>query len=190
MEKLKHEDYVLLAERTLGDKFFCDKKQQKLLHAALGILTELPELYDAIRAGDRINIGEEIADIYWYASIYDRELESKFGKDHIKEVDRSNADYTGLVLVTSALLDVSRYFDRIKKLSFYGKEIDLELQLDFAQKVYTLMNELTVLFDLDVETILANNINKLKLRYPDRFNTSDAIERNLEAEREALSQNL
>lgn len=194
MEKLRHDDYVLLAERTLGEQFFFNSLQdQKKLHAVTGILTELPELLDAVHIGDIVNIGEEIADIYWYASIFDRELDARFTKicNKVKgEQEALTVQMSAMMMVNNHLIDTARFFDLIKKKGFYGKELDLEKQLDFVQRTYTFLAELVNLFDLDVETILANNINKLKLRYPDRFNTINALERDTQAEREVLAKNI
>lgn len=43
--------------------------QKRLLHAALGVSAESAEVVQAIRRGDVLNAGEEIADVMWYACL-------------------------------------------------------------------------------------------------------------------------
>ncbi len=41
---------------------------------------------------------------------------------------------------------------------------------------------------LDFYKLLENNINKLKIRYPDKFDTAKALNRDLESERKKLEE--
>ena len=41
----------------------------RLMHAALGMATEVPELIEAYKNGDGVNAMEELGDIYWYAAL-------------------------------------------------------------------------------------------------------------------------
>lgn len=98
-----------------------NQDQAEILHAVLGIVTEVGELIDAtldyIVAGkelDKANIGEEIGDLRWYEAILIRKL------------------------------------------------------------------------GLDTESINKVNIDKLKARYPERFDSEKALNRDLKAEREIL----
>jgi hypothetical protein len=43
---------------------------------------------------------------------------------------------------------------------------------------------------IELDDLLHANLDKLKLRYPDKFDTDKAINRNLEAERNLLSEKL
>lgn len=44
-------------------------QESRELHGMLGIITELPELFEALSNKDRVNIGEELADIMWYVAL-------------------------------------------------------------------------------------------------------------------------
>jgi len=44
-------------------------KNPRSLHALIGLITELPELLDAVSRNDKVNIKEEIGDLTWYLAI-------------------------------------------------------------------------------------------------------------------------
>jgi hypothetical protein len=48
------------------------------------------------------------------------------------------------------------------------------------------LNHIASWFDLDFGDCLSNNIDKLRVRYPEKFTEENAIERNLKAERVEL----
>lgn len=78
--------------------------------------------------------------------------------------------------------------DQIKKVIFYGKELD---RTNIKEEIGDLMWYMAILLrelDLNLEDILEININKLKARYGDKFNSESALNRNLDIEREILEQ--
>jgi len=89
-------------------------KNPRCLHALIGLVTELPELLDAVAKNYRVNIKEEIGDLMWYLAI--------------------------------------------------------------------LVDE----YELDFDDILTLNLNKLKARYPNKFTSHDALNRDLDKELEVL----
>lgn len=80
--------------------------------------------------------------------------------------------------------------DQLKRYIFYGKQLDvvnLEEELgDICWYVAILCKALGV----DWENALKKNIAKLKARYPDKFTEHHAVNRDLEAERSVLEENL
>lgn len=78
------------------------------------------------------------------------------------------------------------FLDALKKHIFYGKPIDsvnLEEEIgDLLWYVALACNSL----DVDMNRIMAQNIEKLKTRYPDKFTSEAALNRDLEAERKTL----
>jgi NTP pyrophosphatase (non-canonical NTP hydrolase) len=70
-------EYLELSEKTLSTQFNCDEKEQKVLHAVIGILTEVEELLDNHigETQDFTNILEEAGDITWYLAIIGREYQ-------------------------------------------------------------------------------------------------------------------
>lgn len=77
---MQGEEYIALAARTEKSAAYIDRTvtdgKHRLLHAALGILTEAGELGDAIKKHyvydkdlNRGNIIEEVGDLLWYVAI-------------------------------------------------------------------------------------------------------------------------
>jgi NTP pyrophosphatase (non-canonical NTP hydrolase) len=85
--------YLTESEKTLSEKFFAtDTKNQKLLHAVIGLSTESGELLDQMKKVvyygkelDRVNIKEELGDLMWYMAILMRELD--LDMDDVLEVN-------------------------------------------------------------------------------------------------------
>lgn len=85
-----------------------------------------------------------------------------------------------------ASTETGELLDAFKKHIFYGKPLDLvNLGEEIADIMWYLSN-LCRLTGLDMETLLQNNINKLKVRYPEKFTSEKAENRNLEEERKQL----
>ena len=127
----------------------------RLLHAALGLCTELAELKD----GETIsNFVEEVGDVYWYLAIADDVLgwwdyEYPSINEPIKAIDF----YLGEVQ------------DVMKRHIFYGKEIDTHrIKVAFDCIAAHLSRELRAK-KLKVPDAWEANIIKLEKRYPDKF---------------------
>ena len=81
---MKWNKYLELSEKTLSTQFHCEEKEQLLLHAVIGILTEIEELLDNhISHNDKeanldpVNILEEAGDVLWYLAIIGRMYDIK-----------------------------------------------------------------------------------------------------------------
>lgn len=76
--------------------------------------------------------------------------------------------------------------DAFKKHIYYGKPLDMvNVGEELADCMWYISN-LCRLTNLDFNTLLENNINKLKVRYPDKFTMENALNRDLAAERREL----
>lgn len=76
--------------------------------------------------------------------------------------------------------------DAFKKHIYYGKQLDaVNVGEEIADCMWYISN-LCRLMDIDMEKILENNIDKLRVRYPEKFTNEHAINRNLYAERKEL----
>lgn len=76
--------------------------------------------------------------------------------------------------------------DALKKQIFYGRELDV---VNVKEEAGDILYYLAILFDeLDTtfEAEMKRVINKLKVRFPDKFSEKNAFERDLENERESL----
>lgn len=154
--------YATLAERTNADLGDYNKN---VLHMALGIKTEIAEIYDIFKRElaygklvDIINLEEEIGDLMWYLTNL-----NTISKGAL--VNRSNK--------LAYIIDNS--------LGFFVTF----LYEDYQQALY-LIARLIEKYDLDMGQILNKNIAKLKARFPEKFTQEKALNRNLNKERDIL----
>lgn len=79
--------------------------------------------------------------------------------------------------------------DALKKHIFYGKPLDV---INIAEEMGDVMWYMAILCDelnLSLESVMEHVINKLKVRYPNKFAPDKALERGLDAERASLESN-
>ena len=174
-------EYKVLSEKTLSTQFHCEKQDELLLHAVVGVLTELEELTDW--DGDEVNKKEEVADSFWYVAILDRVLELNL---EIPKTTGIKVQITNEKLIIDLYKISSKLLDPIKKKLYYNKPIDLSI---FAQLSKDLFNTLCLFCEvnsIETESILDTNIAKLKARYGEKFSSEKAINRNLTTERSIL----
>lgn len=78
--------------------------------------------------------------------------------------------------------------DVFKKKLAYNKDIDwVNVKEEIGDQMWYICN-LCNLHNWDIREIMQTNIKKLEVRYPERFSESNAINRNLEVERNILEQ--
>ena len=180
-------EFNIESERTMSDMFhLTDEKDFRLLHGAIGIVTEIGEIFEALekRKVDIVNIGEEVTDVYWYLAIFQRE--------YAFEVDTSSQEFSKIGyssmenLTAHAFVLSSNLLDKFKKKVFYNKTIDWVDIFDLCQEINYCMMNLLDWINVPMDVALRNNIAKLKVRFPDKFSSDDAITRNLDAERKEL----
>jgi hypothetical protein len=173
-------EYKILSEKTLSTEFHCGKQVENLLHGVVGIITELEELIDW---NDEVNKKEEVADIFWYLALIDRELNINF---QIENYEKQLHQVTNEKLIMQSFKTSSKLLDDLKKKIFYNKLIDEE---NFVRKTKNLFDTLGVfcyINNIEINDILDKNIAKLKARYGEKFSTERAIKRDLEKERVIL----
>ena len=94
----------------------------------------------------------------------------------------SNNIHMSLGLVTEA----GELADVFKKNLAYGKPIDwVNVQEEIGDSLWYIAGFCQI-NGFDLEKIMENNIAKLQARYPNKFTSEDAINRNLEKERKIL----
>lgn len=175
-------EYLDLSEKTLSYEFHVDEKKiELLLHATMGILTEVEELLDNhIGKEDSTNILEEVGDITWYIAIIARE----YNLDLPENLPLSNED--PMKIVISIIKNTSKLLDALKKKIFYNKEINEESFKQTTIIIMILVQSYMNHFNIDIEKSFDINIKKLKSRYGEKFSSERAINRDLETEREIL----
>ena len=179
-------EYLELSEKTLSTQFNCDEKEQRVLHAIIGVLTEVEELLDN-HIGDEqdfTNMLEEAGDITWYLAIIGREYQLDYPQIIVKE---KNTEPMKLVL--KIIKNTCKLLDMMKKKIYYNKPVD-----EFTFKTITNLVMLDIsdymnTYDIDIEKSFDVNIAKLKARYGEKFSSEKAINRDLETERNILEGN-
>lgn len=77
--------------------------------------------------------------------------------------------------------------DHMKKCLFYGKIVDeVNMKEEIGDTLWYLAILCHVLEVTDFDDIMETNIEKLRIRYPEKFKEYDALNRNLDAERAHL----
>lgn len=168
-------EYQTLAKRTNAD---LGDDKLNLSHMVLGMCSEIPELKDAYDNNDPVNIGEEIADIYWYVANYETLRDYKSD-----DYERNTSGELGIQKLS---YDIGLLQDLVKKNIAYGKEIDeVEEKRILASLKDTLYNTF-ISNKLNQSEYLQKNIDKLKARFPEKFTKEKALNRDFYAERKIL----
>ncbi|MFN9451142.1 MAG: hypothetical protein ACK58U_15980 [Rubrivivax sp.] len=177
---MNFETYRKETLRTLPDL----GEVQNLCHMTMGIVTEVGEIINCCTSRlytkiDTVNLQEEFGDMYWYISNYCNLRDIPHPNDVKGDTAHSKVVDTLFVRSTD-LLDFS------KKLLAYGKPIPRSNEIEAIYDLFECLRTLEKLYHIDKEETLQKNINKLKARYPDKFNAEQAINRDLDKERGIL----
>jgi NTP pyrophosphatase (non-canonical NTP hydrolase) len=166
-------EYQELATRTCTD---LGTKKLNNLHMKMGLITELAEAIDVYKKKiaykkdiDYVNLQEElIGDVLWYAVNYCRINDIELPK--LKENIQSTDDFDDI--------DYVMWLFELTELSIKPKKN--------IQEIIKTIYIISVYLNFDFYQSLTNNINKLMVRYPEKFDTDKAINRDLETERKRL----
>lgn len=181
-------EYINLAEKTLSTEFHCDEKLQKILHASIGLATEIEELLVNFEENkfDSTNLLEEIGDLYWYLSIFYREYPDLHHSTRVSQdmflVNESDPFKITLKLNTLIL----QIQDLVKKKIYYNKEINTSKMYQIVMEIKCYITALYWKYGISESDICEKNISKLKARYGDKFSSDRAINRDLDNERNIL----
>ena len=166
-------EYQQLANRTCPDLGSITKN---ILHMDRGIITECGELIDLMKGLDAYNkvftkgqIVEELGDLSWYIANKCTFENEQFTFDNFPTIE----------------LDL-----RENPIDIVVGQMFQELILNDPMtnsRLTCLWYTLVEFLGYEVSEVLETNINKLKQRYPKGFNTHDAINRNLDAEKIILN---
>lgn len=188
--------YLELSEKTLSSEFHVGKQTENILHAVMGICTELEELMDnyveinTTLEATNWNKLEEIGDIFWYLAIIHREypdIKQSLFKDednfpNIQKEGSMSSDKLVLSMTKSSL----KMLDMLKKKLFYNREINITVFENLVLLLESDLLDLCKIEDIYPEDICQVNIDKLKARYGEKFSSSAANNRNLDIEKDIL----
>jgi len=179
----------------------------RLLHATMGISTEITELFEMIQSKnlDLTNLMEECGDATWYIGIAVNELgvdaDSFFekakslslkNKNSLLEKSLMSLDFMKRKKIQKLLNKIVKSsgnsLDLMKKGVFYSREINLEKMEHFLIEILADLISILKVGDFDIEETFQININKLhKKRFKSgQFSSQEANNRNLEEERKTL----
>lgn len=172
------------------------------IHTRLGIVGEFDELITALRTGDLVNILEELCDILWYVG---NDINIKLLRNQISGEtyrDLSLIEFGKIIQVTdggwlvstegvigwfhSIVFNSSRLINLNKRDLAYKKEEPREEYIDTVKYLLGAINNMAYDLHLNLEEGMQKNIDKLIVRYPDKFSDEKALNRDLEKEREVL----
>ncbi len=165
-------------------------------HMGLGVATEFLELRRAVKNKDNVNIVEEIGDHNWYLanhlSLYFKDTD-KVWKDLTKIYFKPQHSLLSIEDEMEYIESkVERYTDVCKKLFAYGKYVDG--YHDELRSLVVEINTSLVAILLKINTVpqecLDKNINKLYKRYPLKFDSFLAMNRDLLKEYDVLKENI
>jgi len=171
-------DYKVESERTMSLQFNCEKKEEMILHSIIGILTELEELLEWKE--DKIGKSEELFDIFWYLAIIGREYNLPLPKDATCSMENP------FEIILSVIKIAIKMLDFLKKKLYYNKPINEDMLIQYYNEISSLLIVYANISDINISDGLDININKLKARYPDKFSSERAINRDLIVERDIL----
>jgi NTP pyrophosphatase (non-canonical NTP hydrolase) len=164
---MKWSEYIEAAMRTAPH----ESKKEMLVHAALGICGEVGELFDLVISqtahdeGTKKQVADEMGDVLWYCALASESV-------CVDELDTQKPSDDNWHQVNDVFLslmrEASRFAEMTKKHVIHYKDREREivksLKCVIAQCIL-----ICKLMDIDIDDVLAWNIDKLKARYPDGF---------------------
>jgi len=188
------------AERTFTD---LGSLLHNSIHMTMGMATEaMEELPEAILNEDKVNISEELCDSQWYAvnyaRIYGIELSDELTNlsDHSEteslRLGMSRLLWASLQLNSQSATDVlNRYIGKIldydkKEFAYNKKDITVDDKRACLTVILIATEAVANLHEINMDEARLKVINKLKLRYPEKFTQENAINRDVVAERQVL----
>lgn len=98
----------------------------------------------------------------------------------------ASSELDNLHMVLGMVTEVGELADVFKKNMAYGKEIDWVNVKEELGDLMFYVGSFCRINSIDLEKVMETNMNKLKARYPDRFDRDKALNRDLENERQIL----
>ncbi len=171
---MNYKKYQELAQRTCVD---LKNDLDNINHMASGIITELGEIMDLYKKElaykkplDINHLKEEIGDVIWYVANLHTFLKKEFVFVQKQQIEQIN---NPIELLWKTIKD-------IKINPFNLDELNQPI-LSMIANLQITEQELFEIFD--------TNIKKLQIRYPDKFDTDKALNRDLDAENKILNKN-
>jgi NTP pyrophosphatase (non-canonical NTP hydrolase) len=183
-------EYIPLALTTKAPS---DMKDGDLIHAAMGLVTEIGELVDNYKKCifykkdfNLVNFKEELGDIAWYLAVgFSTVIPSEEGRSwtlkemqdeskSIRDIDDSSTEtdlpYLAFLTEFSSEIFLAAALPEDRE--------NAEILYNFGRIYYVLIRLLARnIPEYSLEQALEDNIEKLRKRYPNKFSTESAVNR-------------
>lgn len=186
---MKIEDYQKLSQRTCASLGTFEKDME---HMDIGIVTEIGECMDIFKKKlaykkdiDVVHLGEELADIAWYVANKSTIAEIVLSSEQLESA--YDTYFAHGVEMTTTEEDI-RMFSQGLLLAIVGPLLGQTNIFSSPIVVFAGLKAICNLYKLDLGTQLEKNINKLKIRYPEKFDIEKALVRDLASERKSLEE--
>lgn len=184
----------------------------RLFHGILGLSSEMGEMtmaYEKVEAARKqfegnarykqlkanyekakVNLKEELGDCYWYTNLILHEMGITCGGAVAQSITSPNFHkmrykpggfLKDLVICSGVLLD------SMKAKIYYNRDLVAEDIIGLTGSCIMILNLLCKYYGLTTSEVLEANNRKLEERYPEKFTTEDANERDLKAEADAVA---
>ena len=182
-------EYVELSARTANSELDWHEQGQNW---ALGLIGEAGEVTDLVKKHlfhkhemDTEKLSKEIGDVCWYIAALVRRLRTKLNKSPLRfKTVRESLYLDDQFFWYEASLKVCK----IRRYMLAQNCVEMARHIgtlcyEKQEAIYALVNVLHCLisiantFNLSMEDILQQNIDKLKARYPEGFSSADSINR-------------
>ena len=170
---MKLNEYLKQSARTEPPESPTYTGADRLIHAVLGIITEMDESNNSVGHENKV---EEIGDIMWYWAIIPR-MQDVSDIETLLAPSRTARTITGNMSHNVAIIA-----DIAKAWKFYGKLPDWETVNASWANIYRYIDRALTNSAINMADVLDVNVRKLRTRYPDMFTADRAINRDLAAE--------
>lgn len=186
---MKIVDFIVACKRTSRGTL---SHKEKLTNFALGLTGEVAELVEIINMIDVSHLRKdtfvkEAGDVFWYLFMLLHELAGNedfttdyngllyygHGPINFAPASRFWDNFNKSISIGNVVSEMNvlagKIADEIKKGVFHDKMIETAQLIAKIGNLYWLMRFVLECFSIEVDYVLAMNVHKLKLRYPDGF---------------------
>ncbi len=183
---MKFQKYKEAVKRTLPD---LGSENKNMVHMTLGCITELGEIADIFKRNlaygkdvDITNLKEEVGDKLWYLTNILNILNININERHCFRSKLS------LPEKVSDEMHLEKIIITISKITMdMSTERNVHTIEMYIGSIITGLCEICLLSNIDIEEVMFLNIEKLYVRFPEKFSQDLALKRNLEEERKVLN---
>lgn len=170
-------EYTGYAIRTAATPTPCDERELNIVHFLIGVQTEVNELI--LESTEPYQLKEEIGDLLWYCALGANTIGLTLDDIELLPIDDVDPEvYLQIVAMNCC--------DTAKRMIFYRKPIEDHEVAQLIGFVLSTVERLLNLYRLDYEEVMEANIEKLRVRYPDKYTDFHALNRNLLKEKRVL----